>query len=138
MDEYTSKVQVWELLCPGLPDEIARARRWTRDILTGCPCADDAALIVSELGTNAVTHTASPDFRVTIRRTAQALTLAVTDRGTSTTSPHITRPEADTPHGRGLAIVTLLATDLDITRNPHGHTVTAHLPQQAAKQAPTC
>ena len=39
MDEYTCRELAWELLCPGLPEEVARARRWTRDILTNYPCA---------------------------------------------------------------------------------------------------
>ncbi|CAL2066726.1 protein of unknown function [Streptomyces murinus] len=53
------RVQVWGLSCPGFPEEVSRARRWTRDILRGSPLADDAALIVSELSTNAIRHTAS-------------------------------------------------------------------------------
>jgi hypothetical protein len=44
---------------PGFPEEVSRARRWTRDILAGSPLAEDAELIVSELSANAVLHTAS-------------------------------------------------------------------------------
>ncbi|MBB1243136.1 ATP-binding protein [Streptomyces durbertensis] len=134
MDEYTSRVRVWELLCPGIPEEVARARRWTRDILTDCPCADDAALIVTELGANAVTHTTSPDFRVTIHRTHQGVTLTVTDRGDSASGPHLTQSAPDDTHGRGLAIVAMLTTELAVARHAHGHTVTAHLAERQAQR----
>jgi anti-sigma regulatory factor (Ser/Thr protein kinase) len=132
MDEYTSMVQVWELLCPGVPEEVSRARRWTRDVLSGCPAAEDAELIVSELGTNAVTHTTSRDFRVTIRRTCAAVTITVTDRGDSASTPHLTAPYDNGTHGRGLAVVTQLAADVRVTGNLQGHVVAAHLPTEVA------
>ncbi|WP_037731674.1 ATP-binding protein [Streptomyces megasporus] len=142
MDEYTSTVQVWELSCPRLPAEVGRARRWTRDILDDSPCADDAALIVTELGANAVTHTTGPAFRVTIARTVEAVTISVTDTGGSTTHPRITHPDADATHGRGLAIVTVLTAALEIHHDGHGHTVTvqlpAYAPQQATREAQPC
>ncbi|WP_078941475.1 hypothetical protein [Streptomyces cellulosae] len=52
MHEYTSTARVWGLTCPGFPEEVSRARRWTRDILRGSPLAEDAELIVSELSAN--------------------------------------------------------------------------------------
>lgn len=142
MDEYTSWMQVWELSCPRLPGEVGRARRWARDILRDNPCADDAALIVTELGANAVTHTTGSAFRVTITRAAEAVTLSVTDTGATTTHPRITYPDEETTHGRGLAIVTALAVALEIHHDGHGHTVTAHIPtsapQPAAREAQPC
>ncbi|MBW1604133.1 ATP-binding protein [Streptomyces sp. JJ66] len=131
MDEYTSMGRVWELLLPGLPEEVSRARRWTRDLLHDTPCADDAALIVTELGANAVTHTTSPAFRLTITRTAEAITIAVTDTGSSDTSPRLYQADDHSTHGRGLSIVTTLAAQLTVTPTPQGHTVTAHLPTEA-------
>jgi anti-sigma regulatory factor (Ser/Thr protein kinase) len=131
MDEHTSTVRVWELSCPRLPDEVGRARRWARDILHDSPCADDAALIVTELGANAVTHTTGPAFRVTITRAAETVTISVTDTGNSSTHPRITHPDEEATHGRGLAIVTVLAAALDIHHDGHGHTVTAQLPLHA-------
>ncbi|MEV6183724.1 ATP-binding protein, partial [Streptomyces sp. NPDC052015] len=59
MHEYTSTARVWGLSCPGFPEEVSRARRWTRDVLRGSPFAEDAELIVSELSANAILHTAS-------------------------------------------------------------------------------
>ncbi|WP_130799528.1 ATP-binding protein [Streptomyces otsuchiensis] len=134
MDEYTSKVRVWELLCPGLPAEVGRAKRWTRDVLTGHPHAEDAALIVTELVTNAVTHTTTPDVRLTLRRAGAAISLTVTDHSHSDTEPRHGRPTDDATHGRGLLLAHLLAAAIQLTTSHTGHTVTAHLtaPPEAA------
>jgi anti-sigma regulatory factor (Ser/Thr protein kinase) len=131
MHEYTSKVRIWELTCPGLFEEVGRARRWTRDILSGTPYADDATLIVSELATNAVQHTASGSegeaFALTLTRTSDSVTITVTDSGGTRTTPHVQSPDQDTPHGRGLALITLLAHRVEIHGDELGHTVTAEL-----------
>ena len=134
MHEYMSRTQLWELLFPGLPEEVSRARRWTRDVLADCPYADDAALIVTELGTNAVTHTTSPDFRVTIRHARATVTITVSDRGFSATVPCPTTPYGGGTHGRGLFLVTQLATHVRITNRPYGHTIAAHL----VPEVPAC
>ncbi len=44
---------------PGVKDQVARARLFVGDVLDGCPAADDAVLLTSELVTNAIAHTAS-------------------------------------------------------------------------------
>jgi anti-sigma regulatory factor (Ser/Thr protein kinase) len=41
------------------PTQVGRARRALADLLDGCPAADAATLIASELATNAVLHSAS-------------------------------------------------------------------------------
>ncbi|WP_344259152.1 ATP-binding protein [Streptomyces sodiiphilus] len=90
-----SSERVWEYSCPGLPEEVARARRITRDVLVDTPYADDAGLIVSELGANAITHTASAKhgFRLTITRAPEGtVTLAVTDTGGTGAIPEIKQP----------------------------------------------
>jgi hypothetical protein len=43
----------WQETLPGTPDSVPRARRLVRDALPGCPRADDLALAVSELASNA-------------------------------------------------------------------------------------
>ncbi|MCO8306170.1 ATP-binding protein [Streptomyces sp. RKCA744] len=131
MDEYMSAPRVWGLMCPGFREEITRARRWTRDILSGHPCADDAELIVSELGSNALTHTASGGdfgtFQLTLALSPHAVAISVTDAGGRPAEPHLTDADLYDTHGRGLSIVMALASRLDITGNKHGHTVTAEL-----------
>lgn len=44
---------------PGRADQITRARDFTRRVLGSCPVLDEAVLLVSELATNAVEHTAT-------------------------------------------------------------------------------
>ncbi|MEV0280466.1 ATP-binding protein [Streptomyces sp. NPDC050610] len=140
MDEYTSRVRVWGLICPGSEEEVARARRWIRDILSAHPCADDAELIVSELSTNALTHTASGSetgtLQITLAVTPLFVAISVTDDGGHPTAPHVTHAADDATHGRGLSIVMTLAARLDITGNDHGRTVTAELRPPLAGTAP--
>jgi anti-sigma regulatory factor (Ser/Thr protein kinase) len=130
MDEYTSKLRVWGLTCPGFPEEVSRARRWTRDILTNSPHADDAALIVTELGANALVHTSSGDdtgtFHVSLAVSALVIAISVTDSG-SPTAPRIKHPSTEATHGRGLGIVTALADNVEIHGDQLGRTITAEL-----------
>lgn len=133
MDEYMSRVRVWGFSCPGSPEEVGRARRWTRDILRNSPCADDAELIVSELGANALVHTISGDpagtFHITLAVSAQVVSISVTDSGGTKTTPQVERPTAEDTHGRGLGMVNALAHHVETHGDQRGHTVTAHLAQ---------
>ncbi|WP_225447783.1 ATP-binding protein [Streptacidiphilus sp. P02-A3a] len=126
-----SSPRVWGLSCPGCPEEIGRARRWAREILSGTPCADDAALIVSELSTNAVRHTASAEgggtFHVTLTISPGTLTVAVTDEGTKLHAPEVQQAGTNATHGRGLDIVHVLAHQVAITGDHLGRTITAEL-----------
>ncbi|MEU5925275.1 ATP-binding protein [Streptomyces antimycoticus] len=130
MDEYMSSPRVWGLTCPGFREEVTRARRWTRDILSGHPCVDDAELVVSELGSNALNHTASGTdfgtFHLTLSLSAQTVAISISDSGGSP-EPHPTEADPYDTHGRGLSIVMALACRVDITGNQHGRTVTAQL-----------
>jgi len=131
MDEYMSSPRVWGLSCPGLPEEISRARRWVREILSETPCSDDAALIVSELGTNALRHTASGDphgtFHVVVALSDHVLSISVTDDGETDTVPTIEQPGPEATRGRGLGMVSVLAAHVEIRPGAHGQTVTAEL-----------
>ncbi|MDB1087355.1 ATP-binding protein [Streptomyces sp. ACA25] len=129
MHEYTSRVRVWELLCPGLLEEVSRARRFTRDVLTEDPRRDDAALIVTELAANAVRHTDSAHlgFRLAISRTRELLTIAVTDAGGTDRVPMPREVADEDTGGRGLALVQGCAHRLHIHRGRPGHTITAEL-----------
>ncbi|MBO7939053.1 ATP-binding protein [Streptomyces sp. S9] len=131
MHEYMSTVRVWGLSCPGFPEEVSRARRWTRDILHGSPLADDAELIVSELSANAILHTASGresgSFHLTVAVSAQVVALSVTDDGGTGTAPKIEYQNHDAEHGRGLGMVSTLAHRIVVHQSQAGHTVTAEL-----------
>ncbi|MFF2972148.1 ATP-binding protein [Streptomyces albidoflavus] len=132
MHEYTSTARVWGLSCPGFPEEVSRARRWTRDILRGSPLAEDVELIVSELSANAILHTASGcesgSFHLAVAVSAQVVAVSVTDDGGGRTAPKVKQVEhQDGEHGRGLGMVSALAHRVVIHESQAGHTVTAEL-----------
>ncbi|MFF4526837.1 ATP-binding protein [Streptomyces bluensis] len=131
MHEYTSTTRVWGLTCPGFPEEVSRARRWTRDILRGSPLADHAELIVSELSTNAILHTASGmesgRFHLALAVTPQVVALSVTDDGGTGTAPKVEHQDHEAEHGRGLGMVTALAHRVVVHATHGGYTVTAEL-----------
>jgi anti-sigma regulatory factor (Ser/Thr protein kinase) len=129
--ESTNAARIWALTCPGRLEEVGRARRWTLDILDGCTHADDAALIVGELGANAVVHTASGHdtgtFRVCVSRSDHVITISVTDCGGTATAPRIGHAGDEATHGRGLGIVAVLAAEVRVQGDQAGRTITAEL-----------
>ncbi|NUS81317.1 MAG: ATP-binding protein [Streptomyces sp.] len=96
------------------PKSVTCARWHTARLVAhwGYPAlADDAALIVSELASNAVLHGGVPgrNFRVQLTLTKDRLRIAVSDaKGERLPRPR--RPTPDDKFGRGLLIVRALAT----------------------------
>ncbi|MFF9605088.1 MULTISPECIES: ATP-binding protein [unclassified Streptomyces] len=116
---------------PGDPQELRSARRWTRATLNGHPRSEDAELIVTELGTNAVTHTASGkdagSFHVRLTVSEQTIRIAVADGGQTETAPEVQHPPLNATHGRGLSLVVALADNVTVQGDDSGRTVTAEL-----------
>lgn len=125
----------------GDPRELRTAREWTRAALVGHPHSDDAELIATELGTNALTHTASGElagtFRVTLTISELITVIAVTDAGQVKAAPEIQHPPGSATHGRGLAIVATLADRVTVNGDESGRTVTAELRIPADVTIPT-
>ncbi|MFE5405705.1 ATP-binding protein [Streptomyces sp. NPDC056580] len=121
---------------PGDPRELSSARRWTRATLNGHPRSEDAELIVTELGTNAVTHTASGEgagsFHVSLTVSEQTITVAVADGGHTETVPEVQHPPLNATHGRGLGLVVALADNVTVQGDDCGRTVTAELRAHAS------
>ncbi|MEV6682212.1 ATP-binding protein [Streptomyces erythrochromogenes] len=97
---------------PALPESVRKARRLVALALSAWGLehlADDAALVTSELATNAVQHARVANFRVTVVRLAPGrVRVAVIDtRKDTVPEPHQAGPDAE--HGRGLAVVTALS-----------------------------
>jgi serine/threonine-protein kinase RsbW len=93
---------------PGRPNQIARARDFTRRVLGPCPVLDEAILLVSELATNAVEHTATGDagnFHVTIHQGDSSLLIAVTDDGSDNVPVPAHPSDTRTETGRGLELM---------------------------------
>jgi hypothetical protein len=68
---------------PGMPEQIANVRGQVREFLDGCPAADDAVLIISELAANAALHSLSRGsvFTVRVKRYGTCVYLEVEDAG---------------------------------------------------------
>jgi serine/threonine-protein kinase RsbW len=122
----------WSRAFPGRPEQVSRARQFVASVLAGRPEADEAALVVSELCTNAVQHSASggPDgmFAVTVRRAADRSRISVQDMG-SMSQPAISSHAGldDLEFGRGLVLVAAIAKEWGSARNRLGWLVWAEL-----------
>ena len=82
---------------PGRPDQVKEARRAVARYLAWCPALDDAVLIVSELASNAVLHSASRGEFFTVRAELHAdyVWVEAEDLG----GPWRSRQHDDRPHG---------------------------------------
>jgi serine/threonine-protein kinase RsbW len=107
---------------PGTGKYVGQVRHWLRAALGTCPTADDAVLLVSELATNALTHSASGRsgaFTVTVSHRSAGVRVEVADQGGPWT-PDMTGDEL---HGRGLLIVGSLARAWGVMGDDSGRTV---------------
>ncbi|NIF15356.1 ATP-binding protein, partial [Burkholderia sp. Ax-1735] len=97
---------------PARPESVAGARRMTRSRLeawrVGQDTYDAAVLIVSELFTNAVVHTASALVLCELDYSGAGVRISVTDQGHQPDGPRLS-PPADDEHGRGLLLVDALS-----------------------------
>jgi anti-sigma regulatory factor (Ser/Thr protein kinase) len=90
---------------------VARARLFVGDVLDGCPAADDAVLLTSELVTNAIAHTASGmggKVIVTVYRADTRVRVEVRDDG-SDRAPVVHPAGEARESGFGLDLVELIA-----------------------------
>ena len=103
---------------PGLAGSIPLARRFVGEALERLPqeICQAAALLVSELATNAVRH-GGGNFRVTVedRPEERRLWVGVTDDGRG--RPQLLMPPVTAEHGRGLQLVGRLASRWGVRRS---------------------
>ncbi len=118
---------------PGSP---AQARHLTRARLNGWSVCEDtcdtAALVVSELVTNAIVHTASRHIVCELHDDDELVRIAVRDEGCAPGQPHPSdgqRP--DDEHGRGLLLVDALCDAWGAHEHGPGLLVWAELPRRA-------
>ncbi|WP_165781090.1 ATP-binding protein [Streptosporangium minutum] len=108
----------WRREFPGEVSSVPAARAWAHGLLAvrlAPPALDDVLLLLSEVITNAVTHSDSgrtAGGRVTVNLTHDpgAVHVEVTDDGSVSSAPAVHVPDADSDGGRGLWLVDLLAT----------------------------
>jgi len=122
----------WSRLFPGRPEQVAQARLFTLSVLAGRPEARTAELVVSELSTNAVLHSASGGpgggFVVSILARADGVMVGVDDLG-SATEPATRAADDSGPQesGMGLVLVAALAKEWGSARTATGWRVWAEL-----------
>ncbi|MBD0844518.1 ATP-binding protein [Streptomyces sp. TRM68416] len=117
---------------PGSP---AQARRLTRGRLSGWAVCEDtcdtAALVVSELVTNAIVHTASRHIVCELHDGEDLVRIAVRDQGCTPSEPHPAAQRPDEEHGRGLFLVDALCHAWGAHEHGPGLLVWAELPRKA-------
>lgn len=109
----------------GSQREVRNAREFVAQVVDGSPVADDVVLLVSEVATNAVVHTASGKggtFTIVVRPGDSVIRVEVHDGG-SETPPDIRPPEDLAGSGRGLGLVESLATRWGHLGNRDGRVV---------------
>ncbi|MBX9421890.1 MULTISPECIES: ATP-binding protein [Streptomyces] len=110
---HADSVRRFAFELPALTASVARARRLAEErlILWGCGpgIRDTVSLVVSELVTNAVVHTASGRVVCEIREDEETLRIAVRDEG-GPAGPCIRDNCGEDERGRGLLIVDALCT----------------------------
>lgn len=97
---------------------------------------DTAALVVSELVTNAIVHTASAHIVCELRDGDELIRIAVRDEGCSPDQPHTAaqqRPEDE--HGRGLLLVDAVCHAWGTHEQGAGLLVWAELPRGTSAPA---
>lgn len=91
------------------PGSVAQARRLTRSRLSGWAVCEDtcdtAALVVSELVTNAIVHAAGQRVVCELHDADDLVRIAVCDEGCAPGEPHPSPQRPDEEHGRGLLLV---------------------------------
>ncbi|MEU6808491.1 ATP-binding protein [Streptomyces sp. NPDC046831] len=119
---------------PGSP---ARARRLARARLSGWSVCEDtcetADLVISELVTNAVVHTASSRIVCELHDGDDVVRIAVRDQGCAPGEPYSSpRGPEEEEHGRGLLLVDALCRAWGAQQDGPGLLVWAELPRGAA------
>ena len=126
------------LVClPFAPEAVPLARSIVGEQTGGAAphLLDDAALLTSELVSNAVLH-GDPPLLLAVTAEGDAVTVEVTDASHAmpTLPPVASRP--DEARGRGLRIVEYLATAWGVERSETGKTVWFHVTDQRRQRAP--
>ncbi|MDP3968748.1 MAG: SpoIIE family protein phosphatase [Nocardioides sp.] len=127
------------------PASVPGVRAFVRDALEarGSGLVEDAELCVSELAANAALHSGGPFMEVSVRLDPDAVTITIADEGDvplEAVSPRMAvqedrAPDDEATTGRGLGIVSVLASEWGVERTPTGKRVWARLVEGHAEQA---
>ena len=119
----------WKRTFPGEERQLGALRRWLASLLPECPARDDATYVASELGANAIRHTASGRdgwFAVQVAWHKSVIRISVADQGGPTEPRVIAAPGAE--HGRGLLLVEGLSIGMGTCGVHRGSLIWADVP----------
>lgn len=119
----------WRRVFPGEERQLSVLRRWVASLLPDCPERDDVTSVATEMGSNAVVHTASGRggwFAVEIIWHRAAVRVAVADCGAPDGPRVIDDPDGE--HGRGLRVVEGLSVRTGVCGDHRGRLVWADVP----------
>ena len=120
----------WRRVFPGDERQLGVLRRWLASLLPDRPARGDVACVATELGANAVRHTASGLgggwFAVQITWHTPVVRVAVADGGAPAGPRIIDDPAGE--YGRGLLVVAGLSTRTGVCGDHRGRLVWADVP----------
>jgi Histidine kinase-like ATPase domain len=118
----------WREVFQGEERQLGVVRRWLASLLPECPARDDVISVATELGSNALRHTASGRsglFAIEVTWHESVVRVAVADSG-GPTEPHVIEDPA-VEHGRGLLLVRGLSVRTGVTGDHRGRLVWADI-----------
>jgi anti-sigma regulatory factor (Ser/Thr protein kinase) len=119
----------WRRAFPGHERELARVRRWLCSLLPGCPERGEFLIVATELGSNALEHTASGKpggwFMVEVAWCQSVVVVAVADGG-GPGEPRVVE-ELHGERGRGLLLVRGLSARAGWSGDERGRVVWAQI-----------
>jgi anti-sigma regulatory factor (Ser/Thr protein kinase) len=119
----------WRRVFPGHQGELSQLRRWLSSLLPECPARDDVLSVATELGSNALEHTASGQdggwFAVEVTWHPSTVQVAVADCGGPAEPKVISDPDGE--RGRGLLLVRGLSLRTGWTGDVRGRLVWAQI-----------
>ncbi len=126
----------WRRVFPGEERQLGEVRRWLASLLPDCPARHDVASVATELGANAVRHTATGRggwFAVEVTWHRPVVRVAVADCGAPGGPQMIDEPAGE--HGRGLLVVHGLSVRSGVCGDHRGRLVWADVPWGGAGAA---
>lgn len=127
----------WNQVFPGEARQIGVLRQWLSSLLPPCAARDDVIYVASELGTNAVLHTASGQggsFEVEVTWSGPVVRVAVADGGALAGPRLVDDPLGQS--GRGLLIVRSLAVRTGQRGDHRGRLIWADIAWDTAAAGP--
>ncbi|MBY8342742.1 ATP-binding protein [Streptomyces spinosirectus] len=117
---------------PGSPAQARRLTRARLNVWSVCEdVCDTAALVISELVTNALVHTASSHIVCELHDGHEQVRITVRDQGCAPGEPHPSPARPEEEHGRGLLLIDALCEAWGAHENGPGLLVWAELPRKA-------